>query len=579
MRRNIFFLSFYWKGRSSMELTNKLYVSQIQAYKQLGEIVTDAFFLMKVERSGEPNLFSFRYFYINEQAMNLAQLTKDHIGKTIEHSMPAADFVFLNERYILVAQNKEPVTFSDSVVLSSGLYQTESSLIPIFNDYQEVEYILGITKNITKNIMMSKNVRYMDKLYNSFIDHTNDGLLLFNLEQKILKANQAFYELFGYTKREVVGKRLDELEPQLKNELEHIFNQLNQGINIKRYEGIWYSATGKPIDISINFTPIPDDFGKIVGVVSILQDIRELIETKRALQESEERYRLIADNMHDLIEVLNKDGMILYASPSHKLILGVSPEKLMGTNTFDHIHPDDAPIVKRKFKKIFHIDLISNFEYRLRLENQQWLWVESNFRAVKNDDGNIYQIISSTRDISRRKKVENRLKHMAFTDHLTGLTNRRVFQQLGRKALADAKRKSEMAAIMYLDGDHFKVINDRFGHVIGDEVLILLGERLKQSIREEDIVARIGGDEFAILIQDVESSEAVEIVAKRIIKNVTTPYKIDGHTISMTMSIGISIFPTHGITMDELLSRADQALYEAKHRGKNTLTFYDQGKK
>ncbi|MEQ6388817.1 diguanylate cyclase [Bacillaceae bacterium S4-13-58] len=562
-----------------MELPNKLFVSQIQAYIQLGGIVTDAFFLMKVDRAGDLNDFSFRYYYINEQAMNLAQLTKDHIGKTIEYSMPAGDFAFLNEKYILVARNKETVTFSDSVVLSSGLYQTESSLIPIFDDNQEVEYILGITKNITENLMKSKNVRYMDKLYNSFIDHTNDGLVLFNLEQKILKANQAFYDLFGYTKRKVVGKRLDELEPQLKKELEHIFKQLNQGINIKRYEGIWYAANGEPIDISINFTPIPDGFGKIIGVVSIVQDIRELVETKRALQESEERYRLIADNMHDLIQVLNKDGLIVYASPSHKLILGISTEKLVGTNAFDQVHPDDAPIMKRKFKKIFNKNYISNFEYRIHSKNNQWLWVESNLRAVKNNNGDIYQIISSTRDISRRKKVENRLKQMAFTDHLTGLTNRRVFQQKGRKALADAKRKSEMVAIMYLDGDYFKEINDRFGHMIGDEVLILLGERLKQSIRDKDIVARIGGDEFAILIQDVDSNEAVEIVAKRIIQNVIEPYKIEEHTITMTMSIGISIFPTHGVNMNELLNLADQALYEAKNKGKNTLAFYDQVKK
>lgn len=558
-----------------MEFPKQLLVSQIQAYIHLGEIVTDALFLMKVERVANSDDFSFHYFYINEQAMNLAQLTKDHIGKTMEYSMPPADFAFLNERYIVVARTKKPVEFSDSVVLSNGLYQTESHLYPVLNDNQEVEYILAITKNITKNIMKSKNVRYMDKLYNSYIDHTNDGLVLFNLEQKILKANQAFYDLFGYTKHQVVGKRLDEIEPQLRSELKGIFNQLNEGTNIKRYEAVWYSSTGEPIDISINFTPIPDDIGKIVGVVSILQDIRELVETKRALQNSEERYRLIADHMHDLIEVLDEDGRIIYASPSHKLILGITPEELVGTITFEHIHPEDVAAIEKKFKRIFESSHISNFEYRIQMGDKRWLWVESNLKAVKNSDGHIYQIISSTRDISRRKIVENRLRQMAYTDHLTGLTNRRIFQQIGRKALASAKRKSEMAAIMYLDGDHFKDVNDRFGHAIGDEVLILLGERLKQSVREEDVVARIGGDEFAIMIQDIESREAVETVAKRIIQNVMRPYKVEGNTIDMTMSIGISIFPTHGITMDQLLNRADQALYEAKHKGKNTLNFYN----
>lgn len=165
--------------------------------------------------------------------------------------------------------------------------------------------------------------------------------------------------------------------------------------------------------------------------------------------------------------------------------------------------------------------------------------------------------------------MREKLTQMAFHDELTGLPNRRLFQEIMRQTLKEAKRNEEKCALLYMDIDKFKWVNDHLGHSVGDELLKRLAERVRRSLRESDVFARQGGDEFLVLLPHTDGNEAMAI-GKRIVESLQEEWQIRGHSFATTSSIGIAVFPNDGVSMDELMSNADKALYMAKENGRNT---------
>ncbi|WP_289142489.1 GGDEF domain-containing protein [uncultured Brevibacillus sp.] len=200
---------------------------------------------------------------------------------------------------------------------------------------------------------------------------------------------------------------------------------------------------------------------------------------------------------------------------------------------------------------------------------------ESILSPVYNKDGVCTHVFSVTRDITERKKLESRLEYMAYHDVLTGLPNRRLLSINLHEALTEAKVKNELVAVLFLDCDHFKEINDTWGHNTGDTFLKMLAERLKSCVRDGDTVARLGGDEFVVLLTGIHSRQQVEKVASRILQSLQLPWVINDQEFSFTTSIGISIYPTSTTDADQLLTYADKALYRAKATGRNQFLFFD----
>ncbi|MDR7319296.1 diguanylate cyclase domain-containing protein [Brevibacillus nitrificans] len=199
---------------------------------------------------------------------------------------------------------------------------------------------------------------------------------------------------------------------------------------------------------------------------------------------------------------------------------------------------------------------------------------ESILSPVYNKDGVCTHVFSVTRDITERKQLESKLEHMAYHDVLTGLPNRRLLYIHLHNALAAAKANKDMVAVLFLDCDHFKQINDTWGHNTGDQFLQLLGVRLSSCIREGDTVARLGGDEFVIILTSIQNQQQVEKVSNRIIRALQEPWILEGHTFRSTTSIGIALYPTTSSDADQLLTHADKALYLAKASGRNQFRFY-----
>jgi diguanylate cyclase (GGDEF)-like protein/PAS domain S-box-containing protein len=198
-------------------------------------------------------------------------------------------------------------------------------------------------------------------------------------------------------------------------------------------------------------------------------------------------------------------------------------------------------------------------------------WVSVVYRPHFGEERTIIGVIGLVRDITERKAAEQQIEYQAYHDALTGLANRRLFQEHLSLALALAQRRERLVAALFLDVDHFKVVNDSLGHSVGDELLRAVARRLKACVREGDSVARVGGDEFTIVLQELTSREDAALVATKVLRAVSQPVEVSGHRLFTTTSIGVAVFPDDGDDAETLLKNADAALYEAKAQGRNTF--------
>jgi diguanylate cyclase (GGDEF)-like protein/PAS domain S-box-containing protein len=320
----------------------------------------------------------------------------------------------------------------------------------------------------------------------------------------------------------------------------------------------------------------------------VLTDISERKRTEDALREQEEFYRMIAENIDDFVAVLDLKGRRLYNSPSYTRLFG-GHENLKGTDSFAEIHPDDREHVKRVFKETVQTGIGLRIEYRFALPDGSIRHMESCGALIKTSLGQPSRVVVVSRDITERILAEDQIRNFAFYDALTKLPNRRMFDDRLNQAMAVSKRSGHYGALMFLDMDNFKPLNDQHGHSAGDLLLKEVSRRIISCVREMDTVSRFGGDEFVVMLTelgtDKESSIAqTGIVAEKIRTVLAKPYTLvfqhEGETENMieyhcTASIGVVMFINHEYRPDDLLKRADMVMYQAKESGRNRVRFFN----
>lgn len=293
------------------------------------------------------------------------------------------------------------------------------------------------------------------------------------------------------------------------------------------------------------------------------------------VSESETRYRMLADYSHDVVVRMRADGQRLYVSPSARDILGWEPDELLQPSQA-LVHPEDRAVQLQTIAAVVASGNPVTAIYRLRHKQGHYVWMEAVARPIPSADGTATDIIFAGRDITERVAAEQalqasreELEMQARVDSLTGLANRRQFDERLALALGRSRRHGLAVALMYMDIDHFKKVNDDFGHAAGDEVLRVFGQRLSACVRSGDLVARLGGDEFVVLVEDLSTCGAAEVIARKLIAAMGEGIAIDGVTLHVTTSIGIA-FSMHPAIAKVLTSTADAALYTAKKAGRNT---------
>ncbi|MGH8750385.1 MAG: putative bifunctional diguanylate cyclase/phosphodiesterase [Burkholderiales bacterium] len=290
--------------------------------------------------------------------------------------------------------------------------------------------------------------------------------------------------------------------------------------------------------------------------------------------ESEERFRALIQNSTDIITIHDAGGITIYETPSASRILGYPPNTLIGKSPFESIHPKDVEGVHVAYRQVLEGSRHAlPVEFRFRHADGSWVWLEAVGANLLQHPG-IEGIVLTSRDITPRKNAEKQLSYLANHDALTGLPNRLLMEDRLRQVIAQAHRNGQLAALMLIDLDEFKMINESLGHHAGDVLLMEVARRIKQCAREGDTVARLGGDEFAVILQNAGTVEHVSGVAQMILEEFARPLTIERQEVFTSASIGISLYPNDGSEPDILVKHADTAMYSSKKLGRSNHRFF-----
>lgn len=412
----------------------------------------------------------------------------------------------------------------------------------------------------------------------AIVESSEDAIVGNSLNGLVTSWNKGAEQIFGYSREEVLGLHISFLIPETYwSEETRIFEGVRRGIGRKHYQTVRRKKSGELIDVSVTISPMRDAAGHVVGASNVARDITE---QKRIEQEL--RIAATAFEAQEGMIVTDADNIILRVNRAFTLSSGYAAEEAIG----QHVrllksgrHP--AGFYAEMWQTIARDGAWQGEIWNRRKNGEvypEWLTIT----VVRNPAGETTHYVGTHTDITARKAVEDEIRNLAFYDPLTRLPNRRLLLDRLHQALSTASRMEREGALMFIDLDNFKMINDSLGHEVGDLLLQLVAQRLLASVREGDTVARLGGDEFVVVLEllSEDRREAVlqaEQVGAKILVALNESYPLAGQQLRSTPSIGITLFGRRECSVDGLLREADSAMYQAKMDGRNALRFYPSG--
>jgi diguanylate cyclase (GGDEF)-like protein/PAS domain S-box-containing protein len=325
----------------------------------------------------------------------------------------------------------------------------------------------------------------------------------------------------------------------------------------------------------IHMAPVSDGAGQAAGLVGTVEDVTVEVTARMALTAREAEYRMLAEHSTDFLSRHTVEGTFLYASPVARAMLGWDPDAMLGQTPKDLCidYTDDMEIVERNWVGALREERSRTAAYRARRRDGSIVWLETTFRAVRAPGGEALEMVCVSRDISERKSAELELAHRALHDGLTGLPNRTLFLDRLGQALRRSRRRDRGVAVVFLDLDRFKVVNDSLGHKAGDRLLVDVAMRLSSALRPSDTLARFGGDELTLLCEDVDDAADARTIAQRLLDTFTEPFLVQDGEAFLQASIGIALSRDGFEVPEDLIRDADAAMYRAKDRGQGIELF------
>jgi diguanylate cyclase (GGDEF)-like protein/PAS domain S-box-containing protein len=405
-----------------------------------------------------------------------------------------------------------------------------------------------------------------------------NAIVITDHEGKIVWVNRAFTGMTGYSEEDVLGKNARVLKSgeQSDSYYANLWSTISAG-TVWQGEIVNRRKDGSIYTEEMTITPVTGDADNLANryFIAMKQDITERKQIERALRQAEEKYRAIFEDAIVGIFRSTPGGRYIDVNPAMARMLGYdSPGELVAniTDISRQVYVD--PKRREELKQLLREQgTVKNFEYAVYRKDGTKLWFSENMRAI-SEDGVEVAYEGTNEDITDRKVAEEQVQYLAYYDALTGLPNRTLLQDRLTKALADARRQKYKIALLFLDLDRFKDINDSLGHSVGDLFLQEVADRLKRFAREQDTVSRLGGDEFLIMLTHVNDISDAAVAAERLMDAMTTGFVVQGHSLNVSCSIGISIFPEHGADCETLIKNADAAMYGAKASGRNNFRFF-----
>ncbi|WP_164669887.1 sensor domain-containing protein [Virgibacillus doumboii] len=539
--------------------------------------IQEMVFIIKVDEYN-----NFYYDFLNNAVLERTILTEEVLGKSIQEVNPKVTADFLTEKYLEAIKTQKSITYEDYYESPDGIKYSETTLTPISEGDDSCAHIVALVKDITQRklnefeIQTSKDSIYRNKQrYRSLYEYNLDAILSLDLSGKITNGNNAVESVFGYKAEMLTNSPFTDLIiPEDVNQAQKSLYEVIKGEPIERQLKVLHQSR-EAIEVIVKLTPIIVN-GDIVGIFGIFKDINERIQLGKKVRESEDHFRIIAENSNDLITMIDNKGEIVYVSPSYKEVLGYRQSNYVSKPFLHNVHSDDHERLKESFKKSIHDRTTWKEQFQQKHGNGTYIWSELHGSPVYDETGKFTHMVVVSRNITTRKDYEKRLQHMAYHDVLTGLPNRRSFMNQLTQCLDEITGTNQRLAIIMMDLDRFKLINDRMGHAIGDQVIREFGKRICGIIRDGDILARLGGDEFTLLLPDIGSVKNVIEVVDRIITVMNECWRLEGYEFQTTTSLGIAISSSYTPeSADTLLKYADKGLYKTKKAGRNNYRIYD----
>ncbi|MBU2880164.1 EAL domain-containing protein [Aliiglaciecola lipolytica] len=440
-------------------------------------------------------------------------------------------------------------------------------------DEQGNTQIWSFASDISKERHALTELSISQQKYKATFENANIGIGHVGLDGEWISVNKALTKMLGYPEEELLSLTFQDIThpDDLTQDLDLVKQLINGERNSYKMEKRYYNKNGD-LFWAMLYVAIVRDNNKPLYFISVIEDINS---QKQATLDSAQA-RMVFNTTQESIAVTDKETRIINVNPAFESLTGYSLDEIKGKKISLLKSEQHGPAFYSEMERSYKQSGYWSGEVINKAKSGDLFPVFLNISAVKDNNGYIIQYIAVITDISMIKQSQDKIQYLANHDSLTGLPNRTLFADRLEHALQESRRSKKQLAILFVDLDRFKVVNDGLGHNVGDAVLIEVAKRFTNILRSGDTVARIGGDEFVIIVQDLDSALNASKIALNLIQSVKEEIQIDEHKITIGASIGISIYPNDGHSADELIRQADIAMYDAKENGRNMYRYISQ---
>ncbi|MDX2221006.1 MAG: EAL domain-containing protein [Burkholderiales bacterium] len=426
----------------------------------------------------------------------------------------------------------------------------------------------------------TRDLRQQLSLNQQLIEALPNPLFFKDTAGRYLGCNRAFEQFTGRRKDDFVGKTAAEIQdPETARLYEETDKSLMDNPGVQRYEAlVKLPRYDQPRHVQYSKATFLDDAGRVSGLVGVMVDLTDIRVAEANLRKNETQLRLALESAEMATWFWNVGEKNFQASSGFNGLFGVKGEPTV--REFEQfkaaVHPEDRVRIDAALKHALVYSDDFRLEMRVLWPDGSTHWIASQGQIIRNPEGRAVSLIGVAMNITERKLAEQRIAHMAQHDTLTGLPNRLLLKDRIAQAIFHAQRGKLKVAVMFIDLDRFKNINDSLGHEAGDRLLQTVAKRIRTCLREGDTVSRLGGDEFVIVLPEVHGSHDVSIVAAKILETLSQPYHLQGQDLHASASIGVALFPEDGEDADTLMRNADAAMYHAKDSGRANYQFFTE---
>ena len=525
--------------------------------------------------------FEGRVIAANDALGELLGLTAKDVSGTALSAVSHPDDLAITAEHIARLRHRETdrVRLTKRYMRGEEVIWADVSISLVRSDAGKAVFCLAVIIDVTSQREAESQLRSQTERYETMLTAISDlgeGLVITEAG-KMIYGNQAYVDLTGYTLDELadVPSLIDLAPEELRADLQaRLVERLQGKVPADQFiESQLVTKDGRVVDVESSIRMLPAETkGRILAII---RDITDRKKIEASLQDSKERMRVILENVGDGIVTCSDQGVIETVNPAVERLFGYGADELVGTQIELLIDkPDRADFVGNLGAAANELGQAGASRSRemagLRKDHKTFR-MEVNASTVEL--GHRRMVIASFRDVSERRAYIEALEYQALHDALTGLPNRALFADRVNRAIARAQRRKERFGLLLLDLDRFKDVNDTLGHPSGDALLSAFADRLRLALRGVDTVARLGGDEFAILPEGIEDVDGLVRTARKIQSAIEAPFTLGDHVLDSAASIGIAVYPEHGVDANTLVQHADVAMYVAKRRGTGSAVY------